>query len=171
MKKLVLMALMFLLVIGVVNALDCSHDNESYYSEFNKIDMVCVSTMFDYECLSFVRNMSGQLLSVNPAAINIKDVGRVEHFASNGQMVKVEFAPMPNIIRPKINYTYGVICSNGTEIEQFNTTLKPYYKELDIVTQKTIYLKDNIPFILITFIFVLIFLAILLLALRKVRGV
>ena len=171
MKKILLLALLFLLSIGIVNAgLDCSHDNTSYYSEFNKIDMLCVSEMYNYQCLSFVRNMSGALLSVNPSFINVKDVGRIEHFQSYGQVVKIEFRPMPNIIRPKINYTYGVICSNGTAKQEFNTTLKPLYKELDIVTEKTIYLKDNLPYLFLIFIVSLVLIAIFLVALKKARG-
>ena len=170
MKKLLLLTLMVLVVAAAAQALECSYDNTSYYSEFKNIKMLCSSEMKDYNCLSFVRNMSGELLSLNPKSDNIEQVGRVEHFISSGQIVRVEFSPRPNIIRPTLNYTYGVICSNGSGLEQFNTTLTPYYKEFDVVAEKTIYLKDNMPYIFLTVLLGFVMLAIIIFLIKKARG-
>jgi len=162
----ILIPIMALIILSSISyaSLECNYDSEPYVkSDLPFLETLiywnCKSnTMNDYKCNSYIKDNDGNLLQVNPKEKLVETIGRIDKFEANNQQVKVYFVPETNIVRSGLNYTFGLTCGDDNQTETFQTTITPTYRHLDIVAEKTIQQKNQLPYIiafLVIFIFVI----------------
>lgn len=128
-------------------------------------------------CISYVKDNVSGVLQTNPtyhkksnAIISLSnDIDDRTSFLTENNLLTVFFTK-DNIIFDGRNYTYGVQCSDGTNIYKFESETIPEYASINEPTTRLFWLNTNLTGIFIglfMLIFVIIFIGILI---HQIKG-
>lgn len=146
MKK-VLWIIMFLSMVGLVSALNCSMYSDTY-SPFEKLDYICDGVVSD-SCYTMIyyENPVGGLINARPyVEFGGSDLPVVSSFVSESWVSG--FTTIDNVsivqfstkgLRPDYLYNFEVRC--GNDVYAFNSTL--LWKEPTSGVRGLLYIKDN----------------------------
>lgn len=160
MKKLFLLLLVVLVGLPVVYAsLNCSYNPHVQSLPTRQIRWSCnLNTTRDVSCVSYMKDPSG-LVQINPtgelstgvSALDLLDRdAQVEYFTARNGLLNVYFEYSG--LQADINYSLGVLCSNGDVFER-NVTVD--FREPREVADRAIWTKGIIPYILFIVLFIL----------------
>lgn len=153
--------------------MDCDFDvNPLINVVGNKIYWKCTITNAsqEYSCISYVKE-SGAIIQTNPqqstysSGLIPKEQEMREYFSATNGLVNPYFTT--ENLQTNKTYVFGVECSypNGSlRAEEYVT---PMYRNLDAVASRTIWVKDNLGFLLGALIFIVVIIGIIVLVVRK----
>lgn len=138
----------------------------------NKIYWKCsiANTSQDYNCISYVKQ-NGAIIQTSPqqetysSGLLSKAEETREYFSATNGLVNPYFTT--ENLQTNLSYVFGVECSspNGTlRTEEYVT---PMYRDLDELASRTIWLKDNVGYLIGGVMFLIVIIAILFLVVRK----
>lgn len=153
--------------------MDCDFDiNPLINIVGNKIYWKCLISdpSNAYNCISYVKQ-GGAIIQTSPqqktfsSGIITKEQETREYFTADNGLVQPYFTT--ENLKTNITYVFGVDCSspNGTlTTEEYIT---PMYRNLDDVAYRTIWVKDNLGYVIGAIMFLIILIAVILLVVRR----
>ena len=166
-------ALLFLIYISFANSQTLSCDTNTY-AEYglmgDKVTWLCTlnGTSSTFYCLSYIKDNQSGIVQINPdyqkkseALLGINNIIEDrQFFTSQNSVFNVHFTK-ENLVMDGRNYTYGVMCGNGTYVMTFESSIIPEYENLKSPTTRWFWATDNFTPLFIGFlIFIILALAV-----------
>lgn len=154
------------------NDFNCPYDLNPWIDlAGNRISWYCsLPNGTDYHCISYVKQL-GQVIQTNPqqktyssGVMPVEQETR-EFFTAQNGLVNPYFTTTN--LKANVTYIFGVECSSPSGSLVTEHYVMPIYRSLDEVASRTVWLKDNLGFVLGGAIIVVILLALLLMAVGR----
>jgi hypothetical protein len=138
----------------------------------NKIYWKCLigNNTETYNCISYVKQQ-GAIIQTSPqqttysSGIISKAEETREYFTAQNGLVQPYFTT--ENLKTNITYVFGVECSSPTGTLRTEEYITPMYRNLDDVAYRTIWVKDNLGYLIGGIMFLIIAIAIILLVVNK----
>lgn len=137
---------------NTTNTIDCNVETNAEYGVGNdKINWFCninQTTENNVTCISYVKDVNAGIVQTNPSYNNQSDTlitqsieDRTSFMAENG-LVQVYFTK-DNLVFDKRDYIYGVKCSDGTTITEYQKISIPEYESVSAPITRFMWAKEN----------------------------
>jgi len=138
----------------------------------NKIYWKCsiANNPADYNCVSYVKQ-NGSIIQTSPqqktfsSGIIPKEQESREYFTATNGLIQPYFTT--ENLKTNITYVFGVECSSPNGSMTTEQYITPMYRNLDDVAYRTIWVKDNLGYIIGGIMFLIVLIAVILLVVRK----
>jgi len=140
---------------------NCTADKEPYLTK--KINVFCELpqsvSQLNWKCLTYVKKdlNSTILLQTNPEYKNkptsILGIGEIEtrtHFTNDGRIVNAYYTN--KLLEAGNTFILGVKCSTNQTVLAWEQQIKPTYRNLNVVTGRFVWAKENMGFLVAGFL-------------------
>jgi hypothetical protein len=177
---LLLLTLLFSLSFVSADVLNCDVNTYTQYGVTDdKSTWLCTlnGTNSSVNCISYVKDNLSGIVQTNPtyhkksnALIGFSnEVDDRTSFVSQNNLVSVFFTK-DNLIFDGRNYTYGVQCSDGTNIYKFESVTLPEYKNINEPTTRLVWANQNMTGLLLGLLLLFVVIIIISIAVPYLRG-
>jgi hypothetical protein len=124
----------------------------------------------NYTCISYVKEQNAtiqtnpQLSTFSSGAWAMEQESR-EYFSAQAGLVQPYF--LTDGLKSNKTYVFGVLCSSGNGTLTTEHFVTPMYNSLDSLASRTMWLKDNIGYIIGGIILLLILIAVVMLVVKS----